>query len=254
MKHSLKLPTTLLVASAAVALGLAGCGGGGGDAGGSGSGNAGVTVAVNGTVARGAMLAGAAVNMTCANSVKLSGATTANGTFAISSSLVAYPCIGTAVAGAITYRGVLSAGAVMNFTPLTDLLVQAMLAAAGSGTASLTIEQFVARITTDATFASSVSSPANTASYRKAVLDTVRTELIASGKTDAEVTTILAAAATFESTVFGAGSALDQTLDDTGSALLNTDGMVRSAVHSGVKAAADLLPAPAAGATGATGG
>lgn len=241
-----------LTASAAVLAVLSACGGGGGDGGGSSSG-AGATVSVTGTAARGAVLPGAAISMTCANGAVLSTTTTAAGTYTATAT-IAYPCIGSATLGAITYRGVLFSGSIANFTPLTDLLVEAVLAASAPGSASLSLTDFIARVRADSTFATSVTASTAVAAYRSAVLSSVRAQLIASGSTPAQADSILGAAATFDATAFLAGSALDIVLDNTGAALLNANGTVKALVIAAIIVIGNTLPAPATGATGATGG
>lgn len=240
-----------LTASAAVLAVLAACGGGGG--GDSGSSGAGATVAITGTAARGAILPGAAISMTCANGATISTTTSAAGTYSATATIV-YPCIGSATLGAINYRGVLFSGAVANFTPLTDLLVEAVLAAAAPGATSLSLADFIARVRADSTFATSVTAPSAVAAYRTAVLQGVRAQLIASGSTPAQADAVLAAAATFDATPFALGSALDVVLDNTAAALLNANGTLKTLVIAAIVIIGNALPAPATGATGATGG
>ncbi len=250
-----KCRTSIALFSSSVLLMLAGCGGGSsGDAAG-GSGNVGgPPQSISGTVAKGAVLPNAKISMTCANGAVVSGVTGADGRYASSSVSIAYPCIGTALAagGAPNYRGILFSGAVSNFSPLTDMLADAVLAAAASGPASLSIPEFTAKIAADPTFAVSASSPANVAAYRKVVLDTVRTVLVGS-KTQAEIDAILAAAATFESTTFTANSALDQVLEATALFLQNLDGSVKAFILATIKFIANALAPPLSQPTGATG-
>ena len=83
-------------------------GGGGAGLPPSGGGNgAGTSIQVTGTGAKGAALVGAAVAMTCANGAKLTGATNGNGAYTTNQAALTYPCIGTAKAGAVSYRSVL---------------------------------------------------------------------------------------------------------------------------------------------------
>ena len=246
------------VASIGVILTLAACGGGGGG-GGSADSTANPNVGgppqtVSGTVAKGAALAGAAVSMTCANGAVLGGTTSATGGYTTAAVSIAYPCIGTAIAagGSPSYRGVMFSGGVANFSPLTDMLVQTVLAASATGSASLSLAEFVAKMSTDATFSTNVSAPANVTALRTVVLDTIRKELSAT-KTPAEITLILAAAATFDATPFVVGSPLDMVLDNTAAVLQNADGSLKTAILATVKIAADVLPVPPSRATGATG-
>jgi len=141
---------------------------------------------------------------------------------------------------------------VANFTPLTDMLVEAVLAAAVTGPTSMTVADFIAKIEADSTFATSVSSAANAASYRTVVLNNIRTAL-ASSKTPAQIDAIIAAAAAFDTTPFVPGSALDQVLDNTAAVLQNADGSVNGTVLTSVKNSADALSPPVSKATGATG-
>lgn len=235
-------------AAVGVVIGLTACGGGGDDGAGSN------TQTVTGTAARGAALSGATVSMTCANNAVLTGVTNATGAYSASATTIVYPCIGTAVAagGSPVYRSILFSGAVTNFTPLTDMLVQAVLAAAVAGPNSLSAADFLAKVAGDTTFAASVSSPASVATYRAAVLSNIRTALAAT-KTPAQIDAIIATAATFDTTLFVPGSALDQVLDSTAAVLQNADGTVNAAVLAAVKASGDTLSAPVSKATGATG-
>ena len=256
MKIFSKYRAAFSVASIGAILSLAACGGGG-DSSGDGAANpnaGGPPQAVSGTVAKGAALAGAAVSMTCANGAVLGGTTSATGGYTTASVSIAYPCIGTAVGagGSPSYRGVMFSGGVANFSPLTEMLVQTVLAASASGTASLTLAEFVTKMSTDATFSTNVSAPANVTAYRTVVLNTVTKELSAT-KTPAEITLILAAASTFDATPFVIGSPLDKVLDNTASVLQNTDGSIKTTILASVKVAADVLPVPPSKATGAAG-
>lgn len=252
MKAFAKLDGVKFFVCAAALASLAACGGGGGSDASNGNG-AGTNTTVTGTAAKGAMLVGANVDMTCANGSKLSGATNGNGTYSVAGQ-VAYPCIGTATLGSLSYRGVLLAGAVANFTPLTDVLVEVMLAASGSGSSSLTVAQFIERVRSDATFASNVSAAAG--SYRSAALSAIKAQLIAGGKTEAEADEVLAAASAsaFDSSTFTLGSALDKVLDNSAAILQDSNGAVKTAVLTAAKSTGDALPLPAGTATGATGG
>lgn len=249
MKNFAKLDGVKFFACAVALASLAACGGGGGD---SGNG-AGTGTTVSGTAAKGAMLAGATVEMTCANGAKLNGATNSNGVYSVSGE-VAYPCIGSATLGSVKYRGVLLSGGVANFTPLTDMLVEVVLAAAGSGNSSLTLAQFIERVRSDATFAKNVVSAGN--SYRTTVLDAIKAQLIAGGKTEAQADAILAAArsAAFDATTFALGSDLDKVLDNSAALLQDSNGNVKAAIVAAVKALGDSLPLPPSAPTGATGG
>ena len=223
--------------------------GGSDNAGGSGTG---VGIAVNGTVARGAAISNATIRLSCANGAELTGASAADGTFTTNRAAVVYPCIGTATAGNLTYRGVLFTNSTANFTPLTDLLVQTVLAASVSGTASLTLQEFITKIRTDSTFAANVSTTTIVARFRTTVLNVIKSQLIASGKTEAEASAILAAAGNFEGQSFIIGSDLDKVLDNLATTIQNSDGSLRSVILALIKAAGDLLAPPASG--GGTGG
>lgn len=238
-----------LAGSVLLAALLTACGGGGGGDGGSGSG---ATVGVSGTVARGAVLGGAVVSMACANGASVNAVANANGIYAATAT-IAYPCIGSATSGTITYRGILFSGGIANFTPLTDLLVETVLAASASGPATLTVAEFLTRIRSDQTFANSVSNASAVAAFRSAVLATVRAQLISAGFTAASADAILNGAALFESTLFIAGSALDVVLDNTAIVLLDTLGRLKAVVIAAAAAAGNTLPTPAVSATGATG-
>ena len=244
------------VASIGVILSLAACGGGGssGDTGTANPNAGGPPQTVSGTVAKGAALAGAIVSMTCANGAVLGGTTSVTGGYTTASMSIAYPCIGTAIAagGSPSYRGVMFSGGVANFSPLTDMLVQTVLAASATGSASLSLAEFVTKMSTDATFSTNVSAPANVTAYRTVVLNTITKELSAT-KTPAEITLILAAAATFDATPFVVGSPLDKVLDNTAAVLQNTDGSITAAILVSVKVAADVLPLPPSKGTGASG-
>ena len=222
-----------VVASIGVILSLAACGGGSGD---------GSSQTVSGTAAKGAALAGATVNMTCANGAILPGLTSSTGEYTTYSSSISYPCIGTAVAagGSPSYRGVLFSGNVANFSPLTDMLVEAVLAASAPGSASLSMAEFVTKMSTDAIFSTNVSSAANAAAYRGVVLNVIANELSAT-KTPAEIAKILATAATFDSTYFVVGDPLDKVLDDLATILQNVDGSVKASILAKVKFNADAL-------------
>ena len=249
MKNFANLDGIKFFACAVALASLAACGGGG-DGGGSGAG-AGATV--SGTAAKGAMLVGATVEMTCANGATLSGTTNGTGAYSAQGN-VAHPCIGTATLGSVKYRGVLLSNGTANFTPLTDMLVEVVLAAAGSGTGSLTVAQFIERVRSDATFAKNVANSGN--SYRTAVLDAIKAQLIAGGKTAAEADAILAAAraSAFDATTFALGSDLDKVLDNSAALLQDSNGNVKATVLAVAKSAGDSLPLPGAAPTGATGG
>lgn len=242
------------VASIGVILSLVACGGGGSSDTTANPNAGGPPQAVSGTVAKGAALAGAAVSMTCANGAVLGGTTSATGGYTTAAVSIAYPCIGTAIAagGSPSYRGVMFSGGVANFSPLTDMLVQTVLAASATGSASLSLTEFVTKMSTDATFSTNVSAPANVTAFRTVVLNTITKELSAT-KTPAEITLILAAAATFDATPFVVGSPLDKVLDNTAAVLQNTDGTIKAAILTSVKVAADVLPVPPSKGTGATG-
>lgn len=242
--------TMRAVVSAGMLAVLAACGGGGGGDG------VGSSVSVSGTAAKGAALGpNAAVSMTCANGAVITGTTDSGGKYTSSLTTIMYPCVGKATLGSISYRGVLAKGTTANFTPLTDVLVETMLAASSSGSTALTLDQFIAKIRSDFTFAASVSSDTSMAGYRAAALAVVKAALIASGMSEAEANATIAAASgvSFEAVLFGIGSPLDLVLDNTASVLL-TNGVVKASVLSSAKAAGDALPTPNSGGTGGTGG
>jgi hypothetical protein len=260
MKRIMTLDGAKFFACAVALASLAACGGGGGGGAGflppSGGGNgAGTSIQVTGTGAKGAALVGAAVAMTCANGAKLTGATNGNGAYTTNQAALTYPCIGTAKAGAISYRSVLFSGSVVNFTPLTDTMTEVVLAASISGNGSLSMEQFISKIAADAAFATNVSSATAAASYRTATLDVVKAQLVASGKSEAEADAILSAARSqnFDSTTFTVGSDLDKVLDNTASVMQEADGSVKAGVLAAAKVKGDALPVPGSGATGGTG-
>ncbi len=239
------------VVSASMLAVLAACGGGGGDGDGVGT-----NVTVSGTAATGKALGpSAAVRLTCANGAVLNGSTDAGGKYTTLETSIAYPCIGAATLGSISYRGVLAKGTSANFTPLTDMMVEVMLAASASGSSTLTLAQFIAKIQSDPVFAASVSSDASMTGYRTAAVAVARAALIAAGNTPAEADAILAAASAvnYEAIGFVVGSALDQVLDNTASVLL-TNGVVKASVLTSAKTAGDALPTPSASGTGGTGG
>jgi len=241
-----------LVASAILAVGLMGCGSGGG---GGGSSLPGTAVTLSGTAARGAALANAAIDITCANTERVQTTANASGAYSVPATVV-YPCVGTATAGAISYRGILFSGSVANFTPLTDLLVETVLAASATGPTSLTVASFLELARTNSTFATSVTSASNALTYRNAVINVVRAQLIAAGRTPEQADATLAAAANFNSVAFVIGSAQDQVLDNTGPIILNVNGTVKITVIVSAKNSGDSLPAPTTGnsGTGGTGG
>ena len=126
-----------------------------------------------------------------------------------------------------------------DFTPLTDILVEVMLAAAAPGDASMTMTEFLAKIRSDATFAAGVSSQSSVSSYRNAVAELVRERVRAAGGNPA----LLGAAlhANFESAIFSANGTdpHDKLLDDLQSVLLDPNGNVLSAVISQAKTNGD---------------
>ncbi|MBS0343447.1 MAG: hypothetical protein JSS56_23330 [Proteobacteria bacterium] len=249
MQAFAKLDGVKFFIGAAALATLVACGGGG-DGGSTGAGQG---TTVTGTAAKGAMLAGASVDMLCANRGVISGSTGLNGAYSAQGQ-VAYPCIGTATKDGLTYRGVLLSGTVANFTPMTDMLAEVILAAAAGGDVSLTTAQFLEQVRNDPTFAKNVSASADT--YRATVLSVVKAQLIAGGKTEAEAEAIIAPAraAPFDATTFSFGSDLDKVLDNSASVLQGPGGAVRPSVLSATKTAGDALPLPGSSATGATGG
>ena len=132
------------------------------------------------------------------------------------------------------------------------MLVQTVLAASVSGTVPLSLADFITKISTDATFSTNVSAPANVTAYRTVVLNNV-TKGLSATKTPAEISVILAAAATFDATPFVVGSPLDKVLDNTASVLQNTDGSIKSTILAAVAVDANVLPRPPSKATGAAG-
>ncbi|MDM0110721.1 hypothetical protein QTI66_01095 [Variovorax sp. J22R133] len=258
MKKLVNVNGIKFLACAVALASMAACGGGGGGNGGgsgdNGGNGAGANVTVSGTAAKGAALVGASVSMECANHAKLTGTTDGNGRYNATGNVV-YPCVGTATLGAAKYRGVLFKGTSANFTPLTDALVEVMLAAAGTGTGSMTIDQFLAKAGADATFAANVSSEATIESYRDAVVEVIKAQLIAGGMTEDQANAVLAAADSlnFESATFAIGSDLDKVLDKTADVMQNADGSVKAGVLADAKTEGNTLPVPGSGATGATG-
>ncbi|MDM0103703.1 hypothetical protein QTH97_02075 [Variovorax sp. J22R24] len=258
MKRIMKLDGAKFFVYAVALASLAACGGGGGGGGSfpqSGGNGAGTSIQVTGTGAKGAALAGATVALTCANVATLAATTNGNGAYTTNQAALTYPCIGTAKSGAISYRGILFSGSVVNFTPLTDTMTEVVLAASVSGNGSLSVEQFISKIAADATFANNVSSASAVATYRAAALDVVKAQLVASGKSDADAEAILSAARSqnFDSATFAIGSDLDKVLDNTASVMQEADGSVKAAVLAAAKAKGDALPVPGSGATGGTG-
>lgn len=226
---------------------LAACGGGDGDGGVS-------PTTVSGTVAKGDPVPGATVLMTCANNAILSTATSSTGTYSVTAPIT-LPCIGTATAGGLSYRSILFSGNVLNFTAFTDLLAEVVLAASAGGSTSLTIPQFLTKIQSDAVFAQSVSSPANTSTYRATVISTVRAQLIAGGTTPANADALLAGASNFDTVSFVAnGTGFDAILDQTAPVLQDSTGSVPVTVKAEAKTEGDKLPVPNSSGTGGTGG
>ena len=254
MKIFSKYRAAVAVACFGMILSLVACGGGGVFGDGDNPNAGGPPQFVSGTVAKRAVLAGAAVNLMCSNGAGLSGTASVTGGYTTAFTSIAYPCIGAAVAagGSPTYREVLFSGNVANFSSLTDMLVEAVLAASAPGSASLSVAEFVTKTSKDATFSTNVSTSANATAYRAVVLNVVATELTAT-KTPAEIATILGIAATFDITPYVFGSPLDKVLDDLAAILQNADGSVKATILAKVKASADLLPLPPSKATGATG-
>lgn len=205
---------------------------------------------VTGTAAVGAPLAGATVVMTCADGRTITAASNAAGVYAIPAGSFRLPCIGQATKTPTALRGVLFSGTVANFTPLTDMLVEVMLAAAAPGDPSMTLTEFIARIRTDATFAANVSSPAAVARYRNATVEVVRERLRAAGLSQALLGAMLNA--NFESALFSANpnDPLDKLLENLKIVLQDPNGNVLAAVLTAAAAAGDLLPPPAVTPTG----
>jgi hypothetical protein len=108
---------------------LAACGGGGGDSGGSA---VPTSLALTGTAATGAAIAGQTVDVKCATGTG-SAVTQANGNFSVSISGGALPCVlrVTAADGTLLHSVATGGGAsaVANLTPLTELVVAALTAA-----------------------------------------------------------------------------------------------------------------------------
>ncbi|WP_218509435.1 hypothetical protein [Variovorax sp. dw_308] len=261
MKSIAKTHWVKLFACAVALVSVAACGGGGGGGGGNlflpvtgGGSGTGTGTEVSGTVARGVLLAGATVNMTCANGATLAGTANALGFYTTGKAAITYPCIGSAKLGNLTYRGILFSGTVANFTPLTDLLVEVTEAAAGVGPTSLSMAELINKVTKDGTFADSLVAAAS--SYRATVLDVVKALLIADGHTEAESNLFLQAARTlgFDVVSFVLGSDLDKCLENIASVTQNADGSVKASALAAAKAAGDKLPLPVSGPTGATAG
>ena len=233
--------------AAAIAVLLTACGG-------SDDANPGAqTSAVSGTAAVGAPLVGAQVTLTCASGNTITGVTNSAGLYNTSAATIRLPCIGQATKAPITYRGVLFSGSTANFTPLTDILVEVILAAAAPGGTSMTLTQFLAKIQTDATFAANVSAPSAVAAYRNVVVALVRERLRDAGLSQALLGALLNA--NFESAIFAANpnDPLDRLLENLKVVLQGPDGNVLAAVLAAAKLAGDELPTPPSTGTGAPG-
>jgi hypothetical protein len=209
---------------------------------------------ISGMAAVGAPLAGAQIALTCADGTTLTATTRADGSYTTNVASFRLPCIGQATKAPVTYRGLLFSGVTANFTPLTDILAEVVLAAAAPGSRSLTITEFLAKIRNDATFAANVSSPTVVDGYRGAVVEVVRERLIAAGL-DPKLADILLTS-DFESAPFLANGTdpLDKVLDDIAPVLQGPDGNVLSDVKTDAKLDGDALPTPPSTATGGTGG
>lgn len=234
---------------------LAACGGGGGSSGG----DAYVTRSVGGTAAIGAPMANAAVTYECAIPIDQPFNTTTNseGKFGPVVAALAFPCMGQAKAAANgpTYRGIMlgvnaNGEATMNFTPLTDLFVEVVLASIGTGT---TVQNFVDYAQGSRDF--SVFVAGKSAEYRNAVI----TALLAALPAGVTLTSAQLSALRngFENTTFNADgqSALDTALDVIGNAVLD-NATAKANLYAAVRTAGQQIAKPplTGGGTGGTGG
>lgn len=238
--------SALIAIAASISL-LAACGSSGGN-------DSPASNSITGVAAKGAPLPGAAIALTCADGTTLAAISRADGSYTTNPASFRLPCIGQAIKAPITYRGILFSGATANFTPLTDILVEVVLAAAAPGAASMTLTEFLTKIRNDATFAANVSAPAAVAGYRNAVVTLVRARLVAAGLNPALADVL--STSNFESAIFLANGTdpLDKVLDSLAPVLQGPDGNVLPGVKSDAKAAGDTLPTPPSAGTGGTGG
>ena len=215
---------------------LAACGGSDNDAP--------AATAVTGTAAVGSPLAGAQVAMTCADGSTITGKTNDAGVYTTNAVNFRLPCIGQATKSPTVLRGILFSGTTANFTPLTDILVEVVLAAAAPGQAAMTIPEFLAKIRTDATFAANVSRQNTVVTYRNTVVAVVRERLRAAGLSEALLAAMLNA--NFESALFAANPSnpLDKLLENLKTVLQDANGNVIAAVLALAEAAGNLLATP----------
>ncbi|MFN7834409.1 MAG: hypothetical protein ACK5NY_01245 [Burkholderiaceae bacterium] len=206
---------------------------------GTGSSSSGISAA--GTAAQGKPIAGASIALTCANGASLTAVTDSNGKYFTAPAVVAYPCVGTARQGSLSYRTILFSGNIANFTPLTELLVTVVLTASGDADLS----GFLTKVQTPS-YAVSVINFAS--SYRSAVI----TALKNIGVTDAQLSAL---SSNFESVSFNAdGTGDDKVLDDTKSKIQNSDGSVNTTARDQAIVQGQKAPKPSAtGASGSTG-
>jgi hypothetical protein len=218
----------LAVASASVM--LAACGGGGGGSSGD---------VISGTAASGAALVGGTVSLTCANGAKLSGSTDASGKYSTGSATLAYPCVGTVTKGSLSYRTILFSGTVANFTPITELLVTVVLAAAGESS----VDSLISRAA-NSVFAQSITGSVQV--YRNATVNALK-------NLGVDTTLLTTTFTNFESVVFNADrTGFDKLLEDSKAVVQNDDGSVKSTVTDEAKKEGAKLPKPT-GASGASG-
>lgn len=226
-----------VAASAVVAAALVACGGGGG------GGPYAANTTISGTVASGKGLSGASVTMLCANGTTLTGTTGSDGSYTSAPTTpLSYPCMGTAKApSGTTYRGVLFSGSVVNFTPLTDMMVAAVLSSSGM----TTTDQFVSKIRSDATYATNVSQPTQVQAYRTAVVNSLQS---------LGVDTTALNGVSFESAPFKAdGTGVDGLLDKSAPVLQTSTGAVSANATTAATTAGKTVPNPSTGATGGAG-
>lgn len=247
MVSSLKKITFWLGSAAAVSL-LAACGGGGGS-------DAQITQ-INGTAARGAPLVGAVISLQCAYGGASNVLSDASGSFSIEAVNLAYPCIGQATLGSITYRGALFEGGRFNITPMTELLVKVIETnvqqASGGGAGT----DFMAALRANSGLAQSVVTKAN--EYREATVELVRTQLIAVlGEAEAQAI-VNSFGSSFDSVAFTADpgtSPYDAALEQlTVAGVVSASGAISASVIEAAEQAGEELPAPTPGGTGAAGG
>lgn len=244
MVSSLKKITFWLGSAATVSL-LAACGGGGGS-------DAQITQ-INGTAARGAPLVGAQISLRCADGEASNVLSDASGSFSIEAVNLAYPCIGQATLGAISYRGALFEGGRFNITPMTELLVKVIETNVQQASGGA---DFIAALQANSGLAQSVVSKAN--DYREATVELVRTQLVAVLGEAAAQAIVSSFGSSFDSVAFTAdpgASPYDAALEQlTVAGVVSASGAISASVIEAAEQAGEELPAPTPGGTGAAGG